>query len=104
MRIEVASDTTTPTEVLADLSKDETAKVRINVAKHRSTDSLTLHQLASDLNPAVRARVAWNPNTPESSVKLLTTDRIGSVVTAAKQAIAFREKSAQRLRLARIVH
>jgi hypothetical protein len=47
--------------------------------------------LASDLDPEVRAKVAWNPNTPESSVKLLTTDRIGSVVTAAKQAIAFKD-------------
>lgn len=94
VRIEVASDTTTSAEVLADLSKDENAKVRINVAKHRHTDSYILAKMSSDPDPAVRASVAWNPNTPESSVRLLVTDRIGTVVTAAKQAIAFRKKSA----------
>jgi hypothetical protein len=91
-----------PADVLAVLSKDENTKVRINVAKHRNTDSSILAKLSSDPDPEVRARVARNPNTPEASVRPLVTDRIGTVLTAAKQAIAFKEKSAQRLRLAQI--
>ena len=90
VRIETARDTTTPSQVLAELCRDGEARVQIEVAKHRNTDSFVLSHLSLDPDENVRASVAWNPNTPTEVASTLLSDTIGTVASAARRSIAFR--------------
>jgi hypothetical protein len=93
VRINVASAVNASTETLASLSDDKDARVRIEVAKHRNTDSYTLEKLSGDSNSDVRAAVARNPNISGQVRTTLGKDRVGTVVTAARQAIRFAKQS-----------
>ena len=90
VRIETARDTTTPSQVLAELGRDGEARVRIEVAKHRNTDSFVLSHLSSDPDDNVRASAAGNPNTPAEVASTLLSDTIGTVASAARRSIVFR--------------
>jgi hypothetical protein len=91
IRINVASAANTPVEVLAALSDDKDVRVRINVAKHRNTAPWILDKLSKDSEAEVRATVARNPNSGAQIRAVLAQDRIGTVITAAKDSQKFVE-------------
>lgn len=91
VRINVASAVSTPVDVLAALSDDKDVRVRINVAKHRNTVPWILDKLSRDPEGEVRAAVARNPNSGAEIRALLAQDRIGTVITAAKDSQRFLE-------------
>ena len=68
VRSDVAENPSTPIEVLRALAKDESVYVRRWVAEHPNTPEDVLHYLAKDVEYEVREQVAQNP---KSSSKIL---------------------------------
>lgn len=78
-RQHLASQLTTPTEVLAKLAKDKSLWVRALVARNPNTPPSTLEQLAADDYEMVRRNVASNPKTPPHSLAQLAGDRYAGI-------------------------
>jgi hypothetical protein len=72
----LATDLSTPSIILDELSQDDNSLIREAVAKHPNTSSSVLNILASDECPAVRIAVALNPKTPADILDIFSQDDI----------------------------
>jgi len=64
----------TPSDVLAELAKNESGHIRGNVAAHKNVSVDTLMELAKDRDWNVRSLVALNPKTPSNTLHQLMED------------------------------
>lgn len=79
VRMEVASNVHTPTEVLFLLSKDENNFVRCRVAFNKNTPREAVLNLINDGDDDIRWRIASHPHAPVDALELLSKDPIWRV-------------------------
>jgi hypothetical protein len=75
VRINVAKNVNTPQDVLTKLSSDDDNHVRKAVAENVKTPVEVLSKLSSDIDKNVRARVAHNVNIPPEALVKLSSDK-----------------------------
>ena len=85
VRESIAENPNTPPIVLKKIAKDESWWARRNVAKNTNTPVLVLEKLAEDEDSRVRESVAENANTPVLVLEKLAEDEDSRVRESAKE-------------------
>jgi hypothetical protein len=92
VRVSVASNPKSSTELLEGLSLDEAFEVRWACARSARASGAMLERLSADSVWGVRWMVAQNPNTPSAALHQLLLDSAQEVVQAADQNLKKRER------------
>lgn len=74
IRMRVAENASTPSDVLAVLAEDHSADVRIAAATNRSTPLQAVQKVATDPDISIRHLIAQSINSPESVLNALRED------------------------------
>lgn len=77
-KLELASNPSTPPEILAELANSGNVVVRTKVALHPNTSAFTLDKLVRDEDCVVRYRATDNPNTQLSTLEMLVETQADS--------------------------
>jgi hypothetical protein len=83
MRFWVAQNKSVPLSILAVLSTDKDARVRLMVAMKNKLSPELFEVLAGDSEPGIRSQLARNKNCPRSILKTLSIDPMPEVAAVA---------------------
>lgn len=87
-RATVASNPSTPTDVLIRLSQDESSEVRVPTVTNPGLPTGELPRLAADSDPVVRRQTVWKEALPDADFRRLLNDPDAEV----RNAVAYQRK------------